>query len=113
MKIDLYRTILGVTYQNRELVLAIALTESNCDYDIKHPDKTTCGIGGIKPLFWTEILGDTNPNSLQAIDKIISHLIDKNNGNIYSAIADYKGADTNMKTTDKCYKLYKQLMEKQ
>lgn len=90
-------------------MLAIALTESNCSYDVKHPDKMTCGIGGIKPLFWTEILGDTNPNSLQAIEKIISHLIDKSDGNIYKAIKYYKGASTNMATTNKCFNLYKKL----
>lgn len=90
-------------------MLAIALTESNCDYNVKHPDKSTCGIGGIKPLFWGEVLGDTNPNSLQAIDKIISHLIDKNGGNVYQAIRDYKGGSSNLATTKKCFELYKRL----
>ena len=89
--------------------MAIALTESNCSYDVEHPNPLTFGIGGIKTLFWTEILGDTNPNSLQAIDKVISYLISKNNGNVYKAIKDYKGASTNMKSTNKCFKLYKKL----
>ena len=59
------------------------------------------------------MLGDVNPNSLEAIDIIISHLIEKNDGNIYKAIADYKGADKNMKTTDKCWKLYKKMEKMQ
>lgn len=95
------------------MVLAIAITESGIDYNAKHQDAFTLGVGGIKGIFWSDLLGDVNPNSLQAIDIVISHLIDKNNGNIYKALADYKGADTNMKTTDKCWKLYQQLKDNQ
>lgn len=94
-------------------MLAITLTESNINYEAKHSDSFTLGIGGIKGIFWSDLLGDVNPNSLQAIDIVISHLINKNNGNIYKALADYKGADTNMKSTDKCWKLYQQLKDKQ
>ena len=102
-----------MTYQHRALVLAIALTESGINYEVKHPDCQTFGIGGIKNLFWSDLLGDVNPNSLEAIDIIISHLIEKNNGNIYEAIKDYKGADKNLVTTNKCWKLYKQLKKQQ
>ena len=93
--------------------MAIAITESGIDYDVSHPDLFTTGIGGIKSLFWKDILGETNPNSLEAIDKVISYLIDKNNGNVYKAIKDYKGADKNMVSTNKCWNLYKQLKDKQ
>ena len=94
-------------------MLAIALTESNVNYNAKHQDGFTIGIGGIKSIFWADLLSNVNPNSLEAIDIIISHLIDKNDGNIYQAIKDYKGADKNMKTTDKCWNLYKQLEKQQ
>ena len=99
--------------ENRALVLAIAITESGINYEAKHPDCQTFGIGGIKNLFWSDLLGDVNPNSFEAIDIIISYLIDKNNGNIYEAIKDYKGADKNLSTTNKCYSLYKQLKKQQ
>ena len=99
--------------RNRALVLAIALTESNVNYNAKHQDVFTIGIGGIKSIFWSDLLGNVNPNSLEAIDIIITYLIDKNNGNIYRAIADYKGADKNLSTTNKCWKLYKQLEKMQ
>lgn len=83
MKISLYRIILGVAIQNRPLVLAIAITESGIDYNAKHQDAFTLGVGGIKGIFWSDLLGDVNPNSLQAIDIVISHLIDKNNGRLF------------------------------
>lgn len=47
------------------------------------------------------------------LDEYRNKTTDKNNGNVYQAIKDYKGADTNMKTTDKCWKLYQQLKDKQ
>lgn len=90
-------------------MLAIALTESNCSYDVKHADKQTCGIGGIKRLFWEDVLNDVNPNSLKAIELVISYLMDKNGGSVYKAIKDYKGGVSNLKTTNKCYDLYKKL----
>ena len=91
------------------MVLAIAFTESNCNYDAKHADSKTCGIGGIKRLFWADVLGDTNANSLKAIELVINHLINKNGGSIYEAIKEYKGGVANLTTTNKCYELYKKL----
>lgn len=90
-------------------MLAIALTESSCNYDAKHADSKTCGIGGIKRLFWADVLGDTNANSLKAIELVINHLINKNGGSIYNAIKEYKGGVANLSTTNKCYDLYKKL----
>ena len=90
-------------------MLSIALTESNCRYDVKHTDSKTCGIGGIKRLFWQDVLGNTNANSLKAIELVINHLISKNNGSIYHAIRDYKGGVTNLDTTNRCFSLYKKL----
>ena len=90
-------------------MLAIALTESNCSYDAKHQDSKTCGIGGIKRLFWQDVLGNTNANSLKAIELVINHLIAKNNGSIYHAIKEYKGGVANLTTTNRCFDLYKKL----
>ena len=94
-------------------MLAIALTESGINYEAKHSDSKTIGIGGIKGLFWADLLGDVSPNSLEAIDIIISHLIEKNNGSIYEAIKDYKGADKNLVSTNKCWNLYKKMEKMQ
>lgn len=87
-------------------MLAIAITESGCNYKVKHPDKDTCGIGGIKAMFWPEI---ENVNSLMAIEEIVEILKTKAKGNIYLTIKYYKGGITNMKSTDKCYRIYKEL----
>lgn len=90
------------------MVLAIAITESNCRYDVRHPDKDTCGIGGIKAKFWQHI---EEPNSLLAIESIVDILRDKYDNNIYAIIKYYKGGSTNLKSTDKCFKLYKDIKE--
>lgn len=89
--------------------MAIAITESNCRYDVKHPDSLTCGIGGIKPIFWADVLGDTKVNSLKAIELVIRHLVEKNGGNIYEAIKEYKGGSKNLKSTNKCFAVYKEM----
>jgi predicted nucleotide-binding protein (sugar kinase/HSP70/actin superfamily) len=37
---------------HRAMVIAIAMTESNSSYSVKHPASDTVGIGGIKPSVW-------------------------------------------------------------
>jgi hypothetical protein len=90
---------------HRPLVIAIAMTESCCDYTVKHPDKNTVGVGGIKPSVWKL---QCNVNSLMAIDEIITQLEDKGY-TPYEVIKHYKGAKKNFKSTDKCYDLYLRL----
>jgi hypothetical protein len=90
---------------HRALVIAIAMTESCCDYTVKHPDKNTVGVGGIKPSVWKL---QCNVNSLIAIDEIITQLEDKGY-TPYDVIKHYKGAKINMKSTEQCYDLYRRL----
>jgi hypothetical protein len=90
---------------HRALVVAIAMTESNCNYSVKHPTKETKGIGGIKPTQWCL---KSNVNSLMAIDEIITQLEDKGKSP-YEIILFYKGAKINLKSTNQCYDLYLRL----
>jgi hypothetical protein len=94
-----------VPKNHRALVVAIAMTESCSSYSVKHPDKSTIGIGGIKPSQWNL---QCNVNSLRAIDEIITQLEDKGKSP-YEIILVYKGAKTNLKSTNQCYDLYLRL----
>jgi hypothetical protein len=90
---------------HRALVIAIAMTESNSSYSVKHPDKNTVGIGGIKTTVWDL---QCKVNSLMAIDEIITQ-IESRGYTPYDVIKHYKGANKNLKSTDKCYDLYLRL----
>jgi hypothetical protein len=90
---------------HRALVVAIAMTESNSSYSVRHPDKNTKGIGGIKTTQWCL---KSDVNSLRAIDEIITKL-EEQDKTTYEIIKFYKGAKTNMKSTEQCYDLYRRL----
>lgn len=105
--LDEFGELADVFPKNRALVAAIAITESNGDYNVKHPDEQTKGIGGIKPHLWTT---HAKTNSLLAIEEVIEKLQAKYpNDNIYNIIRRYKGGVTNLKSTNKAYQLYLQL----
>jgi hypothetical protein len=90
---------------HRALVIAIAMTESNCNYSVKHPTGDTKGIGGIKPSQWCL---KSNINSLRAIDEIITQLKEQGKSP-YEIILFYKGAKTNLKSTKQCFDIYLRL----
>ena len=105
--LDEFGELADVFPENRSIVLAIAISESNGNYNVKHPDKQTKGIGGIKPHLWTT---HAKTNSLLAIEEVVEQLQAKYpNDDIYNIIRRYKGGVTNMKSTNKAYQLYLQL----
>jgi hypothetical protein len=90
---------------HRAMVIAIAMTESNSSYSVKHPASDTVGIGGIKPSVWDL---QCNINSLRAIDEVITHL-EKQDKSPYEIIKAYKGAKINLKSTEQCWDFYQRL----
>lgn len=79
----------------RELTVALCFTESSLRYDVNHRGKfdiETTGICGIKPHFYKDVLGKTNPNTLVAGSLIIEHLIKKHKGDKFLALSEYKGS---------------------
>jgi hypothetical protein len=90
---------------HRALVIAIAMTESCSNYSVKHPDKNTVGIGGIKPSQWCL---KSTINSLRAIDEIITQL-EEQDKTTYEIIKHYKGANKNLKSTEQCWNFYLRL----
>jgi hypothetical protein len=91
--------------EHRAIVMAIAMTESSCNYNVKHPDKDTKGIGGIKQSQWTL---KSNINSLKAIEEVVE-VLEKKYSNKYTIIRKYKGGVTNLKSTQQCWDLYLRL----
>ena len=101
-----------VPKNSRPFVLGLCFTESSLNYEVIHKgkhDKTTTGICGIKPNFWSNVLQGNNPNSLYSGYLVLNHLLEKH-GDIHTAIAKYKGAKKNFKTTEKAIKISKNLV---
>ncbi len=106
-QLDTFGELTMVQPKNRAIVVAIAMTESNCDHNVVHPDAQTKGIGGIKQHLWST---KHSVNSLMAIEEVILTLKDKYpNESAYNIIRRYKGGVTNLKSTDKAYSIYTML----
>ena len=91
----------------RPMVIALCFTESSLRYDVIHSgrfDRTTTGICGIKPDIWGSVIGDYNPNTLYSGYLVLNHLLEKHN-DFFKAVARYKGAKTNFKSTQKAVNL--------
>ena len=74
-------------------MLAICWTESNLNYNVKHPDKDTVGIAGIKYKFHKDVLQGVNPNSLYACYLVLKKY--------KFSLKRYKGAIKNFKTVNR------------
>jgi hypothetical protein len=83
--------------KNKGIVLALAKTEADWNYNVKHPQKDTVGICGVRPSYWKKYLAERNIkiNSLQACEAIYEFYLEENDGNRLKALKDYKGAKTN------------------
>lgn len=99
----------------RAITVSICATESDLDYAVIHPDKSTFGICGIKLRIWEKIIPEINihnVNSLYAGSLVIKYLLDKNNGNLALALKEYKGAERNLAPVKKVLNIYKQVKKK-
>lgn len=95
------------------IVLAIAFTESSLRYDVKHNEKWTVGIGGIRPNFYPDLFENgLNPNSLLAIEKVYLSLMDKFDNDKVSVLKHYKGikSDSNIYLVHNVLELEKKIL---
>lgn len=104
--------------RNKPLTIALCYPENNFSYTIPHLgkyDKNTIGkVCGVKE-YWIDIVDEItydNINSLQAGEMVLNYLIDKNNGNLFEALKDFKGAKTNLTSVYKTLEIYKRLNSK-
>ncbi len=93
MKKSYWRIIGRVPSKYRELVVAICYTESNLNYGVKHPDKDTIGIAGIKAKLHKDVLDGVNPNSLYACYLVLKKY--------KFSVKKYKGSIRNFKTVER------------
>ena len=93
MRKSYWRTIGRVPSKYRGLVIAICYTESNLDYGVKHPDKDTIGIAGIKVKLHKDVLDGVNPNSLYACYLVLKKY--------KFSVKKYKGVVENFKTVER------------
>lgn len=102
-QIDSFGELAMVYPENRAMVVAIAYSESRCSKTVKHPDSNTKGIGGIKTLWQLEC----EPNSLMAIEEVIENIREANPSfTDFEVIKFYKGAKSNLGSTNTTYELF-------
>ena len=89
------------------MVLALAFTESSFRYDVKHPDKLTKGVGGIKVFHKTV----NDINSLPAIEEVWVKYLTQAKGDKRKALKLYKGTKKNLKSFNKTWAIYTKLKE--
>ena len=93
--------------ENRAIVLAIAFSESSLNYNVKHPDRLTHGIGGIKTGIHKL---KHNANSLLGIEELWVRLMKANKGNFTKSLKMYKGTVRNYKSFNITMNLYRKLI---
>jgi hypothetical protein len=99
-------------HTNKRLVIALCYPENTFNYNRSHKDKNIIGkVCGIKKLWIEEIpeLNKNNINTLKGGEIVINYLINKNNGNLFEAIKDFKGSKTNIYPVKETIKIYREL----
>ena len=82
-------------------MLAICWTESNLNYNVKHPDFDTVGIAGIKYKFHKDVLQGVNPNSMYACYLVLKKY--------KFSLKRYKGTKNNTKSYYRTLSIYSKI----
>ncbi len=94
------------------MVIATCYPENAFKYHIKHKDKSIIGlVCGIKD-YWIDIIPELNKNNINTLygsELVINYLLEKNNGNLYKALKDFKGSENNLYPVKESIKIYKSL----
>ena len=96
------------------MTLALCFTESSLNYDVVHKgalDKNTVGLCGIKD-YWINIIPELNENNINSLiggDLVLNHLLDRFNGDMFKALAYYKGSKKNFEPVHKVIRIYKEI----
>ena len=94
------------------LVIALCYPENNFNYKKKHKDKKIKGlVCGIHSLWEKEIpeLNNKNINTLKAGEIVLNYLLEKNNGDLFEVVREFKGSERNYSPVHKTMKIYKEL----
>lgn len=92
---NLKRIYGDIAPRNRNIVLALAFTESSLDYSVKHKKDVAKGICGVVPKFHKDKLDDLgiDINSLKACEVIYTDYLEQYKGNKVKALVAYKGIE--------------------
>ena len=98
------------------LTLALCFTESSLNYDVIHKgalDKNTIGLCGIKK-YWVDIIPELNENNINSLiggDLVLNHLLNRFDGDMFKALAYYKGSKKNFEPVKKVIRIYRNIKE--
>ena len=96
------------------MIIALCFPESGLKKDVVHKgkfDKETIGICGIKSYLIGEVphLTKENINTLKGGELVLNHLLEKNKGDLFEALKDYKGSIKNLEPVYKTLEIYKEI----
>lgn len=101
---------------NKKLIVALCYPESNLKHNITHKgkfDKETVGICGIKSYHIGIIpdLTESNINTLKGGEIVLNYFFNKNDGDLFEALKEYKGSNKNLEPVYKTLEIYKEIKE--
>ena len=86
--------------------------ENAFNYHRSHKDKKIIGkVCGIKD-YWIEIIPELNKNNINTLyagELVLNYLLEKNKGNLFESIKDFKGSEKNIYPVKETIKIYKEL----
>ena len=117
MQIKWLRIYGSVDNNLQKLVLANCFCESGFNYNAVHKgiyDKNTIGkICGVKE-YWIDIIEEItydNINTLYAGSLVLNHLLNRFDGDMFKALAYYKGSKKNFEPVKKVIRIYRNIKE--
>lgn len=101
---------------NPFFMIALCYPESNLKHNVIHNgkyDKETIGICGIKSYHIGVIpgLNESNINTLKGGEIVLNYFMNKNNGDLFEALKDYKGSNKNLEPVYKTLEIYKEIKD--
>ena len=97
---------------DKRLVIATCYPENAFNHYRTHKDRRIIGlVCGIKD-YWIDIipeLNEDNINTLYGGELVINYLLEKNKGNLFEALKEFKGSEKNIYPVLKSIKIYKEL----
>ena len=94
------------------MVIATCYPENAFNHYKPHKDKSIIGlVCGIKD-YWIDIIPELNQDNINTLyggELVINYLLEKNKGNLYKALKEFKGSEKNIYPVKESIKIYKEL----
>jgi hypothetical protein len=100
------------TVSDYKLIIALCYPENRFNYERKHKDKKITGlVCGVKS-YWIDIIPELNNNNINTLkggEMVLNYLLEKNDGDLFEALKDFKGSDKNIYPVLETLNLYKEI----